>query len=106
MPSCVCMLNFRWIVVEFGGKNEEPDGKESNFSQDIGQYVKGPVYAKGVRGMLHIGIQRSNLMRFLDLSAPATDALRLLVSPPVPTICDHIWLRDPRQIMISSFQLL
>ena len=56
--------------------------------------------------MLRIGIQRSNLMHFLDLSAPATDALRLLVSPPVPTICDHIWLRSPRQIMVSSFQLL
>ena len=56
--------------------------------------------------MLRIGIQRSNLMHFLDLSAPATDALRLLVSPPVPTICDHKWLRSPRQIMISSFQLL
>ena len=56
--------------------------------------------------MLRIGIQRSNLMRFPDLSAPATDALRLLVSPPIPTICDHKWPRSPRQIMISSFQLL
>lgn len=36
ISSRVCMLSFRWIVVEFGGKNEEPDGKESKFSQDIG----------------------------------------------------------------------